>query len=85
MKLNKPFGALNGGGLPCPPGALGMPFLPPVSLPNSMGIHPTPLSALTAAARNPTLPMLQPPMSNIGGPIRRRLAEKTHIPMPSGE
>lgn len=73
---------------PCPSmglGAYGFPS-PMTSLANNhMGIHPTPLSALTAAARNPTMPGLQPPMSTMGGPIRRRLSDKIHLPVPNGE
>lgn len=72
---------------PCPSmglGAYGFPS-PMTSLANNhMGIHPTPLSALTAAARNPTMPGLQPPMSTMGGPIRRRLSDKIHLPVPNG-
>jgi len=51
------------------------------------GLHPpTPLSALTAAARSPALPpSLQPPMSTMGPPVRRRLSDKGPLPISNGE
>jgi hypothetical protein len=51
------------------------------------GLHPaTPLSALTAAARSPALPpSLQPPLSTMGPPVRRRLSDKGPMPMSNGE
>ena len=79
---------------PHPPGSLvaamqGFGHLPSMAagLPGSMGMHPpTPLSALTAAARSPALPpSLQPPMSNMGPPVRRRLSDKGPLPMSSGK
>jgi len=54
-------------------------------LPGSMaGIHQTPLSALTAAARSPSMPpSLQGPGGGLGGPMRRRISDKSAgAPMP---
>ena len=62
--------------------------MPPLSscLPTSLGgVHPTPLSALTAAARSPSLPGLQPPVPTMGGPIRRRISDKAPMPMTNGQ
>ena len=78
-------------GLPAhPPGSLaaamqGFGHLP--SMAGGMGLHPpTPRSARTAAARSPNLPpSLQPGMSSMGPPIRRRLSDKGPMPMSSGK
>ena len=54
-------------------------------LPSSMGLHPTPLSALTAAARSPSMPPgLQGPPGGVlgGGPLRRRISDKAGGPLP---
>ena len=71
-----------------PPGALA--GLPGAAAAAAMGIHPTPLSALTAAARSPTaggagLPGIGPgPGGPLGGPIRRRISDKLPLPLTNG-
>ena len=63
-----------------------LPAFNAAGLPTSMGIHPTPLSALTAAARSPSMPpALQGPGGPGGlggGPLRRRISDKTGGPLP---
>ena len=63
-----------------------LPAFNAAGLPTSMGIHPTPLSALTAAARSPSMPpALQGPGGPGGlggGPLRRRISDKSGGPLP---
>ncbi len=91
-------GALHGfgGHLPPFPGALGAGGN--AGSGGNGGVHPTPLSALTAAARSAPgggngagaavgspggLP--PPPPASMGGPIRRRISDKAPLPMTNGE
>lgn len=84
--MNHPHGGPPHGLPPHPPGSLaaamqGFGHLPAMA--GGMGLHPpTPLSALTAAARSPNL---QSGLSSMGPPVRRRLSDKGPMPMSSGK
>ena len=63
-----------------------LPAFNATGLPTSAGFHPNPLSALTAAARSPSMPpaLHGPggPGGLGGGPLRRRISDKTGGPLP---